>query len=252
MIRHLRLIIPVALFLLAWEGIAHLGWKDPALFPPPSRCVLALWQWAISGELWVDAGASCWRLVAGLVAGAFLAIPLGLLTGRSKVVAETVTPLIQMFRPIPPVAIIPLVIVWFGIGEFAKIIAIAFAVFFPVWLNTHLGAQQISPKFLWSASTLTSSKITIFRKVVFPASLPFIVAGMRTGIAVAFVMVFVAELAGASNGVGYRIAIAQLSYRIDRMIAGLAFLGASGALADFVFAKAALKRYPWMRFSQPR
>lgn len=252
MVKHLRIIMPVALLLLTWEGIAHLGWKDPAIFPPPSRCAMALVEWITTGEIWTDAGSSYWRLLVGLVAGACVAIPLGLLTGRSKRIAETITPLIQMFRPIPPVSIIPLMIVWFGIGEFAKIVAIAFAVFFPIWLNTHLGAQQISPNLLWSASTLTRSRITIFRRVIFPASLPFIVVGMRTGIGVAFVMVFVAELAGASNGVGYHIATAQLSYRIDRMIAGLAFLGGSGALADFLFAKGTLKRYPWMRFSQSR
>src|SRR5205807_8914 len=114
--------------------------------------------------------------------------------------------------------------------------------------NTHMGAQQISPKLLWSASTLTRSRLTVFRRVIFPASLPFIVAGLRIGIAVAFVMVFVAELAGASDGIGYHIAIAQLSYRIDRMIAGLALLGASGALADYLFAQAASRKYPWMQF----
>jgi ABC-type nitrate/sulfonate/bicarbonate transport system permease component len=252
MMRQLRLAIPIIVFLLGWELISYAGWKDRALFPPPSQCARAFIEWIQTGEIRGDLGWSYTRLACGFLIGVIIAVPLGLLTGRLRRVAETISPLIQMLRPIPPVSVIPLMIVWFGIGEPAKIIAIAFGVFFPVWLNTHLGAQQISPRLLWSASTLTHSRITIFRRVIFPASLPFIVAGMRNGIAIAFVMVFVSELAGASEGIGYHIAVGQLSYRIDRMISGLAVLGASGAMADYLFSKAAMRKYPWMQFLQSR
>jgi ABC-type nitrate/sulfonate/bicarbonate transport system permease component len=173
-----------------------------------------------------------------------------LVTGRMRAVADSVSPLIQMFRPLPPVAIVPLIIVWFGIGEMAKVLSIGFAVFFPIWLNTHVGAQHVSTKMIWSASTLTSSKLTMFQKVIFPASLPFIVTGLRQGISLAFVMVFVSELAGASEGIGYQIASTHLAYRIDRMIAALAVLGGSGAAADALFAFCMFWIFPWLRFSQ--
>ncbi|HYX28482.1 MAG TPA: ABC transporter permease [Pyrinomonadaceae bacterium] len=248
----LRVAAPILLLLIAWEMISRSGFINSALFPPPTKVILALWGMIESREIFTDLRASYVRLLGGLSAGALIGVGLGLLTGRIKFMADVISPLIQLFRPLPPVAIIPLVIVWFGIGETAKIFSIAFAVFFPVWLNAHLGAQQVPQRLLWSASTLTSSRLKIFWRVIFPASLPFIVAGMRTGIAVAFVMVFVAELMGASEGIGYEISTAHLAYRIDKMMAALAILGASGALADYLFAKAINWKYPWLRFSRAK
>jgi len=238
--------------MIAWEFFSRSGWVNSALFPPPTKVLLALWEMIKSGEILRDLRASYVRLLLGLSSGALFGVGVGLLTGRLKFAADIVSPLIQLFRPLPPVAIIPLVIVWFGIGETAKIFSSGFAVFFPVWLNTHLGAEQVPQRLLWSASTLTSSRLKVFFRVIFPASLPFIVAGMRTGIAVAFVMVFVAELMGASEGIGYEISTAHLAYRIDKMMAALAVLGASGALADFLFAKAIIWKYPWLRFSRAK
>jgi NitT/TauT family transport system permease protein len=247
-----RLSLPVIAFLLAWEVVSRSGVVNAALFPPPTKVFSALIEMMRSGEMLRDMRASYLRLFVGLCGGTIIGVSIGLLTGRVRSISEALTPLIQVFRPLPPVAIIPLVIVWFGIGEMAKFFSIGFAVFFPVWLNTHLGAQQVPQRLLWSASTLTSSRLKIFWRVIFPAALPFTVAGLRVGISVAFVMVFVAELAGASEGIGYQISVANLAYRIDRMIAALAVLGASGALADYLFTKGSLRIYPWLKFSQTR
>jgi ABC-type nitrate/sulfonate/bicarbonate transport system permease component len=250
--KFLRLAAPIFVLLLVWELVSRSGLFNSALFPPPSRVLQALFDMTETGEIFFDLWASYVRLLLGLTIGALVGIGLGLLTGRFKLVADAVTPLIQLFRPLPPVAIIPLVIVWFGIGETAKVFSIAFAVFFPVWLNTHLGAGQVPQRLLWCASTLTTSRGRIFWRVIFPASLPFIVAGLRTGIALAFVMVFVAELMGASEGIGYEISTAHLAYRIDRMMAALAVLGASGALADYLFAQGIVRKYPWLKFSRAK
>jgi len=252
MTKVLRVSLPVLIFLVAWEAASRMGVVNSALFPPPTRALSALVEMGRSGELWRDMKASYGRLLLGMVCGVVIGTPIGLMTGRIHAVADVLVPLIQIFRPLPPVAIVPLVIVWFGIGESAKVFSIAFAVFFPIWLNTHLGAQQISAKFLWSASTLTHSRWRIFRSVIFPASLPLITAGLRGAIAVAFVMVFVSELAGASEGIGYEIAATHLAYRIDKMIAALAVLGASGALADALFAASITRIFPWLRFSHSK
>ena len=104
-------------------------------------------------------------------------------------------------------------------------------------------------EFLWSAKLLLTSSLKIFRKIVFPSALPFIIAGIRTSIAVAFVMVFVSELSGASSGLGYRISISSLAYRIDEMIAALIVLGALGAVTDQLFVFATNKIFPWIKFS---
>jgi ABC-type nitrate/sulfonate/bicarbonate transport system permease component len=202
-----------------------------------------------AGTLFSDLRDSLWRLLAGLLVGSAVGIFIGLLTGRIKLFTIALSPIIQILRPLPAVAIIPLVIVWFGIDEGAKIFSISFAVFFPVWINTHIGARQIPRAFLWGAKLLTTSSTKIFREVVFPAALPFTIAGIRTGIAIAFIMVFVSELAGASSGLGYRISITHLAYRIDEMIAALAVLGALGAIADQLFVFATHKFFPWIKLS---
>ena len=247
--RILWFILPVIVVLALWEFISRSGFVNPALFPPPSKVAVALWGMVTAGTLLTDLRDSLWRLLAGLFFGSAIGVLFGLLTGRIKSFAIALSPIIQILRPLPPVAIIPLVIVWFGIDDGAKIFSIAFAVFFPVWINTHIGARQIPQAFLWGAKLLTKSSAKIFGEVVFPAALPFTIAGIRTGIAVAFIMVFVSELAGASSGLGYRISITHLSYRIDEMMAALIVLGALGAIADQFFVFGTRKLFPWIKFS---
>ncbi len=265
---------PILVLLVLWEFVSGSSFVNQALFPPPSDVLVALNRMIIpqasfselsgnfsptqvataflgittGGTLFSDLRDSSWRLLAGLFLGGVFGVIFGLLTGRVKSFARAFTPIIQILRPLPPVAIIPLVIVWFGIGDGAKVFSIAFSVFFPVWLSTHVGATRIVREFLWSAGLLTKSKAKIFTKVVFLASLPFIISGIRVGISIAFVMVFVSELSGASSGLGYRISIYSLAYRIDEMIAALFVLGALGAVTDRLFVLASNRVYPWLKF----
>ena len=240
--------IPVLVTLVLWEFVSRDGFVNPTLFPPPSQVANAF-SGMVTSTLFPDLQASAWRLLLGLCVGSTIGVTCGLLTGRIQSIAAMLSPIIHILRPLPPVAIIPLVIVWFGIDDGAKIFSIAFAVFFPIWVNTHMGVQRILRVFLWSAALLTDSSFKILREVVFPAALPFIIAGIRNGIAVAFIMVFVSELAGASSGLGYRIAVMQFAYRTDEMMAALVVLGALGATADKLFVFSTRKLYPWLRFS---
>lgn len=178
------------------------------------------------------------------------AVIIGLLTGRIKWLHNIITPFIQTVRPLPAVAIIPLVIIWFGIGDQAKIFTIAFGSFFPIWLNTHVGVAQIPKIFLWSAQLFSISPLKLFYKVILPAALPFIFAGVRTGAATSYAMVFVSELAGASQGIGYRIMVAQSVYRIDQMMAALFTLGLLGAFTDLLIIFLSKKLTPWLKHSQ--
>lgn len=242
-------LIPALVILGAWEIASRGGAVNPTLFPPPSQVATALGAMTASGILLPDIAVSAWRLFAGVFVGASIGVALGLLTGRVRLLNHAFAPIIHILRPLPPVAIIPLVIVWFGIGDGAKIFSIAFAVFFPVWINTHIGAERIPQAFLWNARLLTRSSLTIFRKVVFPGALPFISTGIRGGIAVAFIMVFVSELAGASSGLGYRISITQLAYKTGEMIAAIIVLGALGALTDQLFVSSMRTVFPWLAYS---
>jgi ABC-type nitrate/sulfonate/bicarbonate transport system permease component len=242
----------IAVFMVAWETVARFGFVHASLFPPPSRVCAAFLEMARSGELMRDLRASLWRAVIGFVFGAAAGIVTGLATARIERVDNYLAPIIQLFRPLPPVAIIPLVIVWFGIGEVSKVFSIAFAVFFPVWINTHLGAHEVPKTFLWSAQTLGVKRIRLLSRVIFPAALPFIVAGLRTGVSLAFVMVFVSELAGASAGIGYQINISYLAYRVDRMMAALVVLGLLGAAGDFILMHLTWLAYPWLKLTDQR
>ena len=247
-----RATLSIVMVLLLWEILARAGLTHASLFPPPTKVLRASFEMARSGELARDIRASLWRAVIGFVMGSAVGITIGLVTGRVDELDNYVSPVIQLFRPLPPVAIIPLVIVWFGIGEISKIFSIAFAVFFPVWINTHLGAREVPQTFIWSAETLGIKRLSMLWKVIFPATLPFIVAGLRTGVSLAFIMVFVSELAGASAGIGYQISVSYLAYRVDRMMAALVLLGLLGAAADFLLSRLAWLVFPWLRLVAPK
>ncbi len=245
----LYFIVPLFIASILWELISRSSFVSPFLFPPPSKVLLALFKMIGSGVLIYDIKDSAWRLVLGLLLGSAFGIAVGLITGKTKRIRSICVPFIQILRSLPPVAIIPLVIVWFGIGDGAKIFSIAFAVFFPVWINVYIGVGEIPQTFLWSAQLLTKSQVKTFYKVILPATLPFIISGIRTGISIGFIMVFVSELAGASSGLGYRISITQLSYRIDEMMAALIVLGILGALTDYLFLIFVRKLLPWINLN---
>jgi ABC-type nitrate/sulfonate/bicarbonate transport system permease component len=243
--------VPLVLAIGVWEIVSRSEVVNPRLFPPPSQVVLALYEWVTSGYFWDDVQSSYVRMLAGFAVGGLLGVVFGMLTGRTRWGA-TLGPILQVFRPLPPVAIIPLVIVWLGIGDTAKIFSIAFAVFFPVWINTHLGAESIPREYLWSARMLGASARRTALRIVFPAALPAITAGLRTSVALAFVMVYVSEIAGAASGIGYRISITHLAYRIDFMMAALLVLALAGAVADWLLARLMNVLFPWLRWVSKR
>jgi ABC-type nitrate/sulfonate/bicarbonate transport system permease component len=246
---YIRMGVSILGFLAVWEILARSGFVHVSLFPPPTRVFEAFVEMARSGELARDVRASLWRALIGFVLGSVVGVAIGILTGRVEMVNNYLDPLIQIFRPLPPVAIIPLVIIWFGIGEVSKVFSIAFAVFFPVWITAHLGARDVPKTFLWSASTLGVTGFGALWRVIFPAALPFVMAGLRTGVSLAFIMVFVSELAGASAGIGYQISVSYLAYRVDRMMAALVLLGLFGATGDILLTRLAWLVFPWLRLA---
>jgi len=246
--RVIQFVVPVISMLLLWESASYSGLVNAALFPAPSKVFRALWLMVADGTLVLDTVISLRRLLAGLVIGVIAGVFVGMTTGRNRIMATILSPIIQLVRPLPPVAVIPLIIVWFGIDDGAKIFSIALAIFFPIWINTHIGCENIAQAYIWNARLLTSSSLKIFTKVIFPAALPFIVAGIRNAISLAFIMVFVSELAGASSGLGYRVSILHLAYRIDGMMAALSILALLGALADSTFLFTCKRLFPWTNF----
>jgi NitT/TauT family transport system permease protein len=241
-----RATISVITFVACWELLARSGTFNRFLFPAPSDVAAALRQWAASGQLFSDLEASLWRGIAGLIAGWAVGVAIGLLTGRVKVLRNYLSPLMSLLRPLPPVAMIPLTIVWFGIGSGSKVLAIAFAVFFPVWTSVHEAARAIPDYYLWAARSLNLGRARTVLKIVLPATVSGSLAGTRIAISLAFVMVYVSEIAGSSSGLGYRISVAHLDYRIDRMVAALCVLAATAACTELLVIRGVTGLLPWI------
>lgn len=235
------------LFLLAWEIAPRVvPGINPKMFPPPSQVagVFAQMTWG-TGEIWPHVGASLQRAVWGFLLGASLGVVAGVLTGRSALLRQLSDPVLHGLRAIPAIAIVPLAIVWFGLGDVSKVMLIAWGAFFPVWVNTFIGVRDIPPVYLRSAATLGARPAAAVLQVALPAALPFVFAGLRQATAVSFVVLVAAELVGAEKGLGYLISFAHLVFRVDIMFVGLIYLGAIGFAADQLFAWLLNRFFPW-------
>jgi ABC-type nitrate/sulfonate/bicarbonate transport system permease component len=242
--------ITIPVFLLFWEMFCRLEIFNIHLFPPPSRVFVTFFLMLKSGEMVIDIGMSLQRAIIGYIFGSLLGMIAGILTGRIKMFRITIGQIIQLFRPIPSIAFVPLAILWFGLGEMSKYFLVFWGVFFPVWINTHLGVLDVEKTYIWAAQSLGADKKHVLYEVIIPGALPFIIAGMRIGIAVAFVNLVAAEMAGAFEGVGFRISASHLVFRVDKMFASIIALGALGAGSDRFFSWAVKKAFPWYGATQ--
>jgi NitT/TauT family transport system permease protein len=243
------LVVP-AIIIALWQASATLGWVNPQVLPSPVA-VVEKWvayllplqpydpaaggswlAWAFSGELIVDSIGSLYRVVVGFLIGAGLALPLGLAMGASQRVYDWFNVLIQMVRPIPPIAYIPLSMLWFGLGNPPAIFLIVLGAFFPVLMNTIAGVRQVDGIYLRAARNLGASGSTMFLRVILPAAVPYILSGVRIGIGTAFIVVIVAEMVAVNNGLGFRILEAREYFWSDKIIAGMISIGLIGLAID--------------------
>lgn len=239
-------LLSIPLFLLAWQLVAQAKIVNAILFPPPTEVARAAMEWIASGEFAGDLGASLRRVITGYLAGAILGVALGLLTGRSAFFSGLLGPVFQILRPIPPIAFVPIVILWFGLSEGGKIFLIVWGVFFTVWLSTHLGVQKADQGLIRAAQMLGTPRRRLLGEVVLLSALPFIVVGLRTAVGISFYTLVAAELAGAFAGVFYRIQLAQQNMQTGQVFAGLLALGLISFAADRGFAALA-QRLVWWR-----
>lgn len=237
------------LVLAGWEAISRLGWVSPIILPAPSQ-VLLRWiayagplepydpaqgswlLWAFSGELPHDAMTSLFRIAVGFGIGGGLALPLGLVMGAKPFVHDLFNPLLQILRPIPPIAFIPLSILWFGLGNPPAFFLISLGAFFPVLMNTVAGVRNVDAIYLRAARNLGANEWTLFWRIMIPAAMPYILTGIRVGIGVAFIVVIVAEMIAVNAGLGYRILEAREYFWSDKVIAGMISIGLAGLGID--------------------
>lgn len=218
--------------LVAWEACVRFGLVDPLFLPAPSSMLTALWEVALTGELWVNIGASLWRIACGYLIAAALAIPLGLALGYSANLRVYLNGLLELLRPVPPIALIPVSILWLGIDNASKIAIIAYACFWPLILNVVLGVEEIPQLLQRAARTMDISGYRYFTKIMLPAALPKIIVGLRISAGLAFVVVVAAEMVAASSGLGYMILDAERTFRSGLMFGGIVLLSILGFLLN--------------------
>ncbi len=233
--------------LLIWELLARSGLYNEKLFPGPSQVFVTLWADLRSGLVLADARVSLSRVAVGYLSGALIGIAFGVLTGRSDLARATVGQVFQLIRPIPPISFVPVAVLWFGLGEFAKYFLVFFGVFFPIWMNAHLGISNIERSYIWTAQSMGASSWNQIFDVYLPAAAPLIFAGLRVAVAISFYCLVAAEIAGAFSGLAFRIQVSHLAFRVDRMFAGLIVLGILSSAADQGLAFGIRKLFPWTK-----
>ena len=223
--------------------------NNPALLPPITHIGGSFAETFNNGNLLSALGASLYRICMGLVIGSSLAIVLGCLIGWYKPVEYLLDPLIEAFRPIPPLAYIPLVIIWFGIGEFSRVLVITIACFLVCIVNVITGMKQVPKVYVDAASTLGATRTQIFYSVAIPASLPYLFTGLRIALAASWTTLVASELIAAQNGLGFMLQEGRRYFLTDQVMMIIVIIGVCAASMDRGFR---MVQQRLMRWSEAR
>ena len=237
-------IVPL-LLIAVWQFSSSSGWLSSRVLPAPTDVARAFWTLAASGELWVHVKVSAARALSGLAIGGGLGLLLGLLTGSVRLAETLLDSSIQMVRNIPALALIPLVILWFGIDESAKLFLIAVSVFFPIYLNTFHGIRNVDPGLIEMARTYGLNRWQLYTQVILPGALSSSLVGLRFSLGLMWVILIVAETISAQAGIGYLTMNAREFLQTDIVLVGILLYAILGKLAD-LFARG-LEQY-WLRW----
>lgn len=229
--------IPIIAFFVVWELVTRLNlsfaWANPKFFPPPSLVVIEMVNMIQNGILVDSVISSTLRVLAGLSIGIVLGVLCALIIGKSKRLDYWVSPILNLVGPIPALAILPLFIIWFGIGELPKIILITWTVFFPVLTNTLEGIKSVNPVLVRSALSLGASDRQIYQRIIFPSVLPSILAGCQISLGLAFSALVVSEMLGATSGLGYIIVDARNYFKLTNMYVAIIVIGIEYSLFSY-------------------
>lgn len=220
--------ISVATLLFAWWLAAQLQLVNTLLLPSPTLVAQEGWRLLRQGSLLQDTLVSLGRVFLGFALAVIVALPLAAAMGMSRIAHRVIDPLVEIVRPIPPIAIIPLAILWFGIGEFSKVFVVAYAAFFPIVINSVAGFRSIDEIHLRAARCLGANRAQILTRVAIPSAFPHMVIGLRLGMGMAFLALVAAELIAASSGLGQLIQEARSQFATDRVMVGIVTVGVLG------------------------
>jgi|Deesub1362A_J573_1020465.scaffolds.fasta_scaffold00115_30 ABC-type nitrate/sulfonate/bicarbonate transport system permease component len=234
-------------FFLVWEGICYFGLVNPIFLPAPSKIFLTIIKLLQSGELITHTTISLYRAILGFLLAAIIAVPHGILIAWFNTVEDLTNPLVELFRPIPAVALIPVAILWFGIGNLSKIMIIAFACYFPIILNTISGVRQVDVNLLKVAKLFGANRLQTLTKIVLPSAFPSIMTGLRLSLAVSLILLIVTEMIGARSGLGLMIIEAEYTFKTDKMFAGIFTIGFIGFFFNEIMVRVERRLTRWKR-----
>lgn len=218
--RLLPWIVPILLVLI-WQISSQTGLLESRVLPAPTAVVSAFWTLLLSGELWQHVKVSAGRALMGLLVGGGLGLFLGLLNGSSKVASNLLDTTLQMIRNIPALALIPLVILWFGIDESAKLFLVAVGVFFPMYINTYHGIRSVDPQLIEMGKSYGLSRWQLYKDIILPGAMPSILVGLRFSLGLVWVLLIVAETISAQSGIGYMTMNAREFLQTDIVLVGI-------------------------------
>ncbi|HJU22152.1 MAG TPA: ABC transporter permease [Casimicrobiaceae bacterium] len=246
MIRRIVLIaLPWLLVIGIWYAIAYSGLINPSLVPTPTAVAERFWRLMSSGRLPVDIAMSTGRVIAGVALGIALAVPVGFVLGWYRGVRAFIDPLMNFFRALPPIALIPLVIVYFGIGEVAKVVVLFYASFFAGVIVMYEGIAQISPIYVRVSKTLGATDVEIFRKVIVPLTVPHLLTALRVALGVAWATLVASELIAAQQGLGALIQNASSFFQLDIIYVGIICIGLIALAMDLILRAVARRLVAW-------
>lgn len=237
--------LSVGLFLVAWEIVGRTGAIHPLFISSPTAIAGAAWRLWASGELSQHVAVSGAEFLVGCLLAAVIGVPLGLAAGWYRRLNYVLDPFLAAFYATPRIALLPLIILWAGLGLWAKVLVVFLSAFFPVCMTTIAGVRTVSASHLEVARSFAANDAHIFRTIVIPSCLPFILAGLRLGVGRGLVGVIVAELYGASAGLGFLINVAGSMFQTDIVFVGIAILAGFGLLFNEILRRAERRVERW-------
>ncbi|MBQ6618248.1 MAG: ABC transporter permease [Phascolarctobacterium sp.] len=238
-------IISILCLLAIWELICQSGVVSSLFLPAPTAIISALLQMIADGEIGVSLAASLYRILAGFFIGSLVGLAVGLVTGTSALMDKIGTPIVNAIYPIPKIALLPLFILWLGIGELSKVTIIALGVFFPVAMNTYSGVKNVDTLLLKVAASFNASWWMTMKSVVLPNALPMIFAGLRLAAGTSLLLLVAAEMIAAQVGIGALILHYGDLMITDRLMAGVIVLSLLGLVFNLILQFLERKAIPW-------
>lgn len=243
--RAVLILVPWAFLVLVWYAIAYSGLINPALIPTPHAVAARFWELLTKARLPTDMWMSTQRVFLGVLSGIVLAVPVGFVLGWYREIRSFVDPLINFFRALPPIALIPLAVVYFGIGEVAKVVILFYASFFAGVIVMYEGIAQISPIYVRVARTLGATDGEIFRRVILPLTVPHMLTALRVALGVAWATLVASELIAAQQGLGALIQNASSFFQLDIIYVGIICIGFIALFMDLALRALSRRFLAW-------